>query len=316
GTVNEQGRVLVDIGAGYDCRCNLVSDAKGQQDLGDFFKALFLAQKPEDRVYELGMLQLQDADRLAPRSFSIRTMATDEPQARGPEYNGDGAVVMLVRTKGNPDEGDDVSDGEFDYLIPNDRHPQTNKPLYTGALVLASRILFDWYFQDYLQMAIGYGLRFKRLSESNDIARSLRAIAGGFDVPGFEYAWSGNPRSKSLKSTGPLSIKMYSALEAESLGVKVVEGQLLEISWHHDAPLPFHYHEDRMILPDIDYYYDAPVRSRFKVCYRPVLEEAGANKVYFDLEPGYSLAMSGVWEPPNSGGGKFLILSSKGLIRQ
>jgi hypothetical protein len=78
GTVNEQGRVIFDIGAGYDCRCNLVNEAKAQELLGNFFKALFLEQKPEDRVYELGMLDLLDVDLLAPRSFQIRTMATDE----------------------------------------------------------------------------------------------------------------------------------------------------------------------------------------------------------------------------------------------
>ena len=74
GTVNDQGRVIVDIGEGYNCRCNLVNEEKAQEQLGLFFKALYMEQKPEDRVYELGMLDLRDVDLLAPRSFIIRTI--------------------------------------------------------------------------------------------------------------------------------------------------------------------------------------------------------------------------------------------------
>lgn len=105
GTVSEQGKVTIDIGDGYNCRCNLVTNDQSQEMLGNFFKALFLEQKPEDRVYTLGKLDLRDVDLLAPRSFMIRTMATDEGKLRTSDNFGDGAVVLLVRTKGNPDEG-------------------------------------------------------------------------------------------------------------------------------------------------------------------------------------------------------------------
>jgi hypothetical protein len=296
GTVNEQGRVIVDMGAGYDCRCNLVNEAKAQELLGNFFKALFLEQKPEDRVYELGMLDLLDVDLLAPRSFQIRTMATDEGTARSPDYDGDGAVVLLVRTKGNPSEGDDVSTGAFDYLIPNDRDPETNKALYSGALVLASRVLFDWYLQDFLQNIIGNNLRFERLSESNHISRTLRAIAGDFKIPGFQVHWDSSPHGKWVEGVGPLAINMYSRSDSESLKVRVEES-LLEVVWDRDVPLPFHIHMNEIFpIKDEHIYYDALVTTAVKVRYRPVLE-AGANKVFFDLEPGHSLAMQGRWDP-------------------
>ena len=272
GTVNEQGRVLVDIGEGYDCRCNLVSDAKGQQDLGDFFKALFLAQKPEDRVYELGILEMQDADRLAPRSFAIRTMATDEPQARGPEYNGDGAVVMLVCTKGNPDEGDDVSDGAFDYLIPNDRHPQTNKPLYSGALVLASRVGFDWFIQYPIQDMVGHGLSFERITESNDIARSLKAATGRMSMPAFHFEWFNNEnRDKGEAwSVGEHHLKFYSAYPDSALRVLPTQSSQLAIKWTNFQKLPYlvkvknllgtkEFHSDADIQHNVDILFDLVV---------------------------------------------------------
>ena len=147
GTVNEQGKVIVDIAEGYNCRCNLVNEEKAQEQLGLFFKALYMEQKPDDRVYELGMLDLRDVDLLAPRSFIIRTMATEQGALRDSDDYGEGAVVLMVRTKGNPEEGDEPSEGKLDYLIPNDVDPATGNAKYSGAVVLASRAVFDWYFQ-------------------------------------------------------------------------------------------------------------------------------------------------------------------------
>jgi hypothetical protein len=243
GTVNEQGKVIVDIGDGYNCRCNLVNEDKAQETLGDFFKALFLEQKPEDRVYELGMLDLRDVDLLAPRSFQIRTMATDEGKIRTSDDYGEGAVVLLVRTKGNPTEGADPSEGALDYLIPNDRDSQTGKAIYSGALVLASRVVFDWYIQLFLENQIGNNLRFEREAASNYVARSLRAISGKFDLPGVSLAWRPNENDHyDIKNRGPLGIEFSSSLPGESLKVFSNDENRCALTWHSRQTQPYQFH--------------------------------------------------------------------------
>ncbi|MHA6235337.1 hypothetical protein [Pseudomonas fluorescens group sp. PF-69] len=268
GTVNEQGQVIVDIAEGYNCLCNLVTEPNAQGKLGDFFKALFLEQKPEDRVYTLGMLDLRDVDLLAPRSFIIRTMATEEGKIRTSDDYGEGAVVLLVRTKGNPREGSDPAEGALDYLIPNDRDAQ-GKAIYSGSLVLASRVVFDWYIQLVLEKQIGNNLRFERVDDSNFITRSLRAIEGGIDFPGFKLVWNEDIfHDETLTNRGPLKIDFYNVLNDKAMRVLVNEQSLLEFVWSPDVKFPFNYYENNPIPTpdkDIDYFPFVSVSVRFKM---------------------------------------------------
>lgn len=243
GTVNEQGKVIVDIGDGYNCRCNLVNEDRAQEILGDFFKALFLEQKPEDRVYELGMLDLRDVDLLAPRSFQIRTMATDEGRNRASDDYGEGAVVLLVRTKGNPNEGNDPAENALDYLIPNDRNPQTGKAIYSGSLVLASRVLFDWYIQYFLERQIGNNLRFERESASDHVARSLRAISGKFVLPGVYVSWEPNVNDHyDIRNRGELNLMFSSTVPDQSLKVFCNADSRCALTWQSRQTQPYQFH--------------------------------------------------------------------------
>jgi hypothetical protein len=244
GTVDEQGRVLIDIGEGYECSCNLVGEEKSGEILGNFFRDLFLKQKPEDRIYELGKLDLADAGLLAPKSFIIRTMATDEGKNILSDDYGEGAVVLLVSTKGNPVEGDDPADGALDYLIPNDRDPVTGKAIYSGSLVLASRVMFDWYIQYPIQEMIGNGITFRRNSNSNEVSRTLEAISGDLKLPGISYVWVDTPITEErVDSVGEHKLKMYSidagkplSISADSLGLG------LKITWSGTQKQPFRVH--------------------------------------------------------------------------
>jgi hypothetical protein len=300
GTVNEQGQVVVDIGDGYNCLCNLVTDPNAQGKLGDFFKALFLEQKPEDRVYTLGMLDLRDVDLLAPRSFKIRTMATEEGKVRTSDDYGEGAVVLLVRTKGNPREGDEPAEGTLDYLIPNDRDVQ-GKAIYSGSLVLASRVVFDWYIQLILEKQAGDNLKFERVNDSNFITRSLRAIAGGIDFPGFKLVWNNNfLHDETLTNIGPLKIAFDDVLNDKAMRVFVNEQSQLEFIWSPEVKFPLNYYENNPVpFPDrdIDFYPLVDVFSGFKM--RPVV--GVDNKVSFVRIPGATYRVNYMFSEDETG---------------
>ena len=300
GTVNEQGRVILDIGDGYNCRCNLVNESKAQEKLGDFFKTLFMEQKPEDRVYELGMLDLRDVDLLAPRSFKIRTMATEQGKIRSSDDYGEGAVVLMVRTKGNPNEGDDPAEGAFDYLIPNDVDANTGKAKYSGALVLASRVMFDWYIQYPIEAMVGNGITFERVFESNYVARSLKAVSGDLLLPAYYHQWHDSAvLTEKVSTIGRHKIPFYNPVTDNALRILPTEDAALSISWNPDVQkqpfqvdiwhFPFghtYYDSDGEVTADVNIVFDPVVdpsdnsllfktrtlKANFSQDYQPVVE--------------------------------------------
>jgi hypothetical protein len=295
GTVNEQGKVTLDFGDAYNCRCNLVSEDKSQELLGDFFKALFLEQKPEDRVYILGKLDLRDVDLLAPRSFIIRTMATEEGKNLASDDYGEGAVVLCVQTKGNPKQGTDPAEGAFDYLIPNDRDSQ-GKAIYSGSLVLASRVVFDWYFREAFQTTVGGGLRFGS-SESNHLAYTLSAVGGAFDLPGFELGWHTDAvHSHHLRNDGPLQFKLFDSDPKKSLRVIPNDASCLELSLTGPRLLPFHLHEWYLFKPDVNHYWGGIAKADVKIVLKPVLS-TGFNRVTFERIGEPVIDFDGNWDP-------------------
>ncbi|PMZ89970.1 MULTISPECIES: hypothetical protein [unclassified Pseudomonas] len=269
GSVNEQGKVILDIGDAYNCRCNLVNEDKSQELLGDFFKALFLEQKPEDRVYTLGMLDLRDVDLLAPRSFKIRTMATDEGKIRTSDDYGEGAVVLMVRTKGNSKEGDEPTETSLDYLIPNDRDAQ-GKAKYSGSLVLASRAVFDWYFQDPIQNMIGHGVRFERMTESNNIARSLRAVSGELPLPGYFHRWADFvTHIEEVYNVGEHKLS-FSGIDVDALKIVAGADNALEATWTGEQKQRFEVWIRDLWVND-KYPSDAEVTYDVKIKFDPVV---------------------------------------------
>ncbi|POA16958.1 hypothetical protein C1886_24495 [Pseudomonas sp. FW300-N1A1] len=247
GTVEEQGRVILDLGNAVNFSSNLVDEALAQEALGAFFARLYRALPAEDRVYELGTLDFNDDDLLVPREFAIRTqMAPGGNDVLSDSYL-DGAVVLFIRTRNNPTNGSLPVDGSnFPYLIPDDRDPQTGVAIYSGSLVLASRVLFDWFVEPYLMSTIGHNLRFQRESLSNDVARSLRAVAGGFPVDDVYYEWdegAWNSGKGYVKNTLPLSVLFASDQPESAFRVFSASG-ILAYEWVVDKPIQFYIYED------------------------------------------------------------------------
>ena len=284
GTVNEQGKVIVDIGESYNCRCDLVREKSSQELLGKFFKDLYMEQKPEDRVYELGALDLRDVDLLAPRSFIIRTMAAEPGALRNSDGYGEGAVVLLVRTKGNPEEGESPMEGSFDYLIPNDVDPTTKKAKYSGAVVLASRAVFDWYFQYPIQNMLGHGTIFERLHEGDTVAGSLKAVSGALPLPGYHHRWHNSPGLiEEVASVGEHKLPFYNPVSGKALRITSTSDGALSLVWHLGTiKQPFSVHTWDLVGGIKDYDSDGEVTGDVSVLFDPVVDPAD-NTVLFKV---------------------------------
>lgn len=292
GAVGKKGEVVLDLGEGYDFRCNLVDQPLAQEALGGFFHKLFKRQPASFRRYVLGMLDFDPDDKLAPRSFRVRTQAAPGGKDRRSDSYGEGAVVLFVRTRENPEEGaipDDEND--FRYLIPDDREAGSGKPLYSGSLILASRSVFDWFIQGHLEREIGDGLSLLRNSESNDLARGLTARAGIWNL-GEVDAWvPGTPINYTMKNNVPLDLPFASQGNgAVPFEVKTITGGLIKVAWSDSSVFEFYFTRQHGVQHDHE---DADVRLsyEFELQLKATVDPA-TSKVVFERVGGSSSASS------------------------
>ncbi|QXH93558.1 hypothetical protein HU749_022350 [Pseudomonas ogarae] len=140
GTVDERGRVLLDLSRGLDVMCNLGSSEYSQRRIGDAVK-VYLEEHPTYRkIFVLGIVDYNDYSPLAPRAFYLRTQAAPGgADIRSVNY-GEGALVMFIQLTSNPEEGDlPLNDRGFPYLIPNDL--ENGQPKYSGSVVVEKRLI-------------------------------------------------------------------------------------------------------------------------------------------------------------------------------
>ncbi|WP_175651649.1 hypothetical protein [Pseudomonas sp. Marseille-P9899] len=253
GSVGRKGEVVLDIAEGYDFSCNLVDQPLAQQALGEFFHALFKRQPASARRYVLGMLDFDPDDKLAPRNFQVRTQAAPGAKVAGSDSYGEGAVVLFVRTRENLLDGSTPGDdSDFRYLIPDDREAGSGKPRYSGSLILASRAVFDWFIQGYLERNIGRGLSLLRTSDSNDLARGLKARAGSWTVDDIELSHSGGGYSQSASNNVPLTFDFASSAAGSApFEVSVGAGGLLRFAWKGVNTFSFHFTRKELLGGDV-----------------------------------------------------------------
>lgn len=243
GSVDHKGEVSLDLGEAYNFTCNLVEHSLPQQAVGEFFHKLFQRQPPGFRRYVLGLLDFDPDDKLAPRSFTVLTQAAPGGRDVRSDSYGEGAVVLLVRTRESQYEGQLPGDeSEFRYLIPDDREAGSGKPLYSGSLILSSRAVFDWHLHSYLQDLIGHGLALERVSEASDLALELRARSGEWLLDNVDTYFTDGFDYFTIKNNDPLTLPFASnAADSVPFEVTTMAGGLLRFHWKGGNTVSFYF---------------------------------------------------------------------------
>jgi hypothetical protein len=287
GIVEEQGRVIIDLGDAFNFSSNLLEEGLAQLALGRFFQRLYRGLPPEARVYDLGHLDFNDDDMLVPREFEIRTQKA--PRGDGPlsDYDPAGAVVLFIRTRNNPTNGSTPVDGsDFRYLIPNDINPKTGEALYSGSLVLASRVVFNWLIEPRILNAIGWGLRFEP-NRSNDLICSLRGMAGGYFADPHYYRWNYDPHGVGygyLKSLAPLGLAFFDQGDERAFHIGSDEHHNLRCHWDRIETIQLESYK-KLIPPFLTDHSDATVWVHFDRRFKPEVNPT-SNIVSFQLQLG------------------------------
>jgi hypothetical protein len=189
GTVNQQA-VTLDISEGEEFSANFVIGELNKKVIGSMFKVMFQALTPAQKTFSLGSMSGELNDELTPESFQLRTLAAPLADRREEVNYGDGAVLMFITFQGGrpgdipPSPNPNDPDG-FRYLLPKDEQGE----IYTGTMLISSRVLFDKVIGGGLVKRLGNDTQFKAYDGVSDLAWSLRSISGSIPVPGFEYRY-------------------------------------------------------------------------------------------------------------------------------
>lgn len=132
GVVDRLGRVTLDLSKGTKFSCNLAGPAASQAKIGAYFDERFKALPPERQVYELGILDFKGRSDLTPTSFIVLTQRAPGAEVLGARNASDGAVVVMVKLRGDEFGGEIPSPERFPYLIPDDGD-------YSATMVLAEK---------------------------------------------------------------------------------------------------------------------------------------------------------------------------------
>jgi len=305
GSVEESGKVIINLANAYNFSSNLV-EGEAQQALGEFFHKIYSSYPPELQIYELGMLNFNDDDMLVPRHFEIRTQKAPADNALLSEDGEGGAVVLFIRTRNNPTNGSTpTEESGFPYLIPDDLHPETREAIYSGSLVLASRALSDWYIEPQLMQQVSGNLRLQKIEPSNDTARSLMAVAGGFPQENFEHKHVSNGGtfiSAAVLNEGPFELPYSNVHPLSALRFSVNEDMIFECSWSGKQPIPLRFVEKHIFgLGNKNYVYTGHVYPVFKIKYKPVVS-ADENIVSFELLPDSQFDFTSSLRAPDTSG--------------
>jgi hypothetical protein len=207
GEIDRLGRVTLDLSKGTEFACNLAGPVPSQQKIGEFFHEKFNKLPPERQVYELGVLDLKGGGDLTPTNFILLTQRAPGADQPGALNFDDGAVVVLIKLRGNAMGGDIPSKDRFPYLIPDDEENGVRK--YSATMVLAQEFVSrsDDEKLDLIRSVLFPGEKNVFVEHLRETPRDM-VIFGSLDPS--RTSLTIEPAAHSLKAGGsPLSYKAF-----------------------------------------------------------------------------------------------------------
>lgn len=210
GEVDPYGRVVLNLARGARFSTNLLEVDTGlNQKLVAALEDWMKYRPAQCAMFELGTVDYFGYDPLTPTRFILRTQAAPGARVRGASNYGDGAVLVFIRLRDNPVDGQ-VPDESYLYLLPDGD--------YSATLVLS---------QDMLGYASEEGLEvLARL-----LFPELNAFVSKVDLEPFDRAIFGNidPLRTHL-TVEPALGTVLAAGEQQQFVLKDGNGQLIEAS--------------------------------------------------------------------------------------
>ncbi|MCO1620143.1 hypothetical protein [Pseudomonas putida] len=136
GSLEERGRVMLDLSVGEHFSCNLGLVDETRLAIGAKLGEQIQAHPAYRQLYSFAMLDFSDYGPLSPVSFRVLTQPAPEGNNPQSTQYGKGAVVVFSQLRMNKKPGD-TPGSAFPYLIPDDLTPQGASAYSATALIAA-----------------------------------------------------------------------------------------------------------------------------------------------------------------------------------
>lgn len=138
GSVNESGKVMLDISKGFDHVFSGAGTELEKLRLGEYFKQVLNDWSDEDEKitqFPLSEIVVDQTTPVNPGVFGLRTHAAPGATVRSSQAYGDGAVIVFVAMAGNEKGTYPADDAAMLYMLPEASQP------YTSNLVLSNKFI-------------------------------------------------------------------------------------------------------------------------------------------------------------------------------
>lgn len=224
GSIDEGGKVVLDLHAGYGPLLYFGPTLKQREEGGKFMLNKFKSMDPIISTFILNEMQSQEGQFLKVKYFDIKTHQEPGSTLARAENYGEGGVLLFITMEGGNNGTYPAVDADFKFLIPQGD--------YSSTTVLGHRFLMD--------RIVVEGL--KEMAAGSPFSHRLHGEPDGFisDVEITQGQYKGPPISSSSPSFAKIALSgfvlpLIKIPNKNNFQLSMIDGELLQVDWSGSA---------------------------------------------------------------------------------
>ncbi|KFE51380.1 hypothetical protein [Pseudomonas syringae] len=224
GSIEEGGRVVLDLHAGYRPLLYLGPTRKQREEGGKFMLNKFKSMDPVITTYILNEMQSQEGQFLKVKYFDIKTHQEPGSTLAYAENYGEGEVLLFVTMEGGANGTYPASDEDLKFLIPQGG--------YSSTTVLGQRFLMDKIIAEGLKdMAAGSAFSYKLHGELDEFVSDIEVTQGQYKGPPIR---SSSPSFAKIALSG-FVLPLIKIENKNNFQLSIIDDEMLQVDWSGSA---------------------------------------------------------------------------------
>lgn len=224
GSIDEGGRVVLNLHAGYGPLLYFGHTRKQREEGGKFMLNRFKSMAPIITTYILNEMQSQEGQFLKVKYFDIKTHQEPGSSLAHAENYGEGEVLLFITMEGGTNGTYPAADADFKFLIPQGD--------YSSTTVLGHRFLIDRIIVEGLKdMAAGSAFSYTLNGDLGGFVSDIEVTQGRYKGPSYNAHSVGFDKIAISGFVMPM-IKIDNVNHFQ---LSVIDGELLQMDWSGTA---------------------------------------------------------------------------------
>lgn len=224
GSIDEGGRVVLDLHAGYGPLLYFGHTRKQREEGGKFMLNTFKSMAPIITTYILNEMQSQEGQFLKVKYFDIKTHQEPGSSRAHAENYGEGEVLLFITMEGGTNGTYPAVDADFKFLIPHGD--------YSSTAVLGHRFLMDRIIAEGLKdMAAGSAFAYKLNGDLDSFVSDIVVTQGQHKGP---QIISSSPSFAKIALSG-FVLPLINIEDKNNFQLSLIDGELLQVDWSGTA---------------------------------------------------------------------------------